>query len=108
VSPAELFDVRKFSAIGVASDLSCIGTARCCTCDNDEKSAANLAAARGSIATFFNKGGGIFAFAAAHNPAYYSFLPQTAGAVGDPDPDGYADNGGEDARHPSGERGRDP
>jgi hypothetical protein len=89
VPAADLFDVRKFSAIGVASDWTCIGDSRCCACDNDEKSSANLVAARSHIEEFFNKGGGIFAFSAARNAAYYNFLPHTVGAVGEPDPNGY-------------------
>lgn len=67
-----LFDHSVYSAIVVASDQSCGG------CDNTATSSANLAGASASIATFFNAGGGIAAFAGASNSSYYSFLPATA------------------------------
>lgn len=72
VPGASLFDPTLYSAMVVASDQSCGG------CDNDASSSANLAAASGDIANFFNGGGGIVAFAGASNASYYSFLPASA------------------------------
>lgn len=72
VPNAALFDHSLYSAIAVASDTSCGG------CDNDATSSANLAGASAAIATFFNNGGGIVAFAGASNTSYYNFLPASA------------------------------
>jgi hypothetical protein len=78
-----LFDARRFSAIGVASDQSCGG------CDNTEASAAALGAARPLFARFLNQGGGVFAFAGGSERNYYSFLPTTVQARGHPAANGY-------------------
>ena len=72
VPNASLFNNSLYSAIVVASDTSCGG------CDNDATSSANLAGASAAIATFFNNGGGIVAFAGASNTSYYNFLPASA------------------------------
>ncbi len=72
VPAASLFNPTLYSAMVVASDQTCGG------CDNDASSSANLAAASGDIANFFNSGGGIVAFAGASNTGYYSFLPASA------------------------------
>lgn len=72
VPEASLFNPTLYSAMVIASDQSCGG------CDNDASSSANLAAASGDIALFFNGGGGIVAFAGAANTSYYSFLPASA------------------------------
>lgn len=77
------FDVRHFSAIGVASDASCGG------CDNNQISSANLSRARNSFKKFFNAGGGLFAFAGGRNGTYYDFLPATVSSHGSPDNSGY-------------------
>jgi hypothetical protein len=70
------FDVNTYSAIVIASDTSCGG------CDNNATSSANLAAAAGSFATFFNAGGGLIGMAGASNPNYYSFVPASATVAG--------------------------
>jgi len=80
---AKLFDVSRFSAIGVASDKGCGG------CDNDMASSANLQAAKASFASFVNAGGGIFAFSGDDNPGYYGFLPATVSAHGHPEEKGF-------------------
>jgi hypothetical protein len=72
VPNASLFNNSLYSAIVVASDTSCGG------CDNNATSSANLAGASAAIATFFNNGGGIVAFAGASNTSYYNFLPASA------------------------------
>ncbi|HKN88004.1 MAG TPA: hypothetical protein VJV04_14175, partial [Nitrospiraceae bacterium] len=72
VPAASLFNNSVYSAIAVASDTSCGG------CDNDATSSTNLAGASAAIATFFNNGGGIVAFAGASNTSYYNFLPASA------------------------------
>jgi hypothetical protein len=72
VPAASLFNNSVYSAIAVASDTSCGG------CDNNATSSTNLAGASGAIATFFNNGGGIVAFAGAGNTSYYNFLPASA------------------------------
>ncbi len=77
------FDVKKYSAIVVASDQSCSG------CDNDSTSSGNLAGAAAAIAAFFDSGGGIAAFAGAHNLSYYAFVPTAASGFGNPPPNGY-------------------
>jgi RHS repeat-associated protein len=83
VPSASLFDVAQFSAIVVASDQSCGG------CDNDATSSANIAGAASAIATFFASGGGIVAFAGAHNTSYYQFVPASASGFGNPPSTGY-------------------
>jgi hypothetical protein len=76
VPAASNFDVTKYSAIVIASDESCGG------CDNNTTSSTNLAGASAAIASFFNAGGGIVAFAGASNTSYYSFLPASASNPG--------------------------
>ena len=71
-----VFDATKYSAMVVASDTSCSG------CDNNSTDSTNLAADSAAIASFFNAGGGIVAFAGASNTSYYSFLPDSAGNPG--------------------------
>ena len=71
-----VFDATKYSAMVVASDQSCGG------CDNNSTDSANLAADSAAIASFFNAGGGIVAFAGASNTSYYSFLPASASNPG--------------------------
>ena len=72
---ASLFDASKYSAIGVASDVTAGGT------DNTTTSSSNLIAAKSSFSAFHKAGGGIFAFAAADNAHYYDFLPVVAVAI---------------------------
>jgi hypothetical protein len=76
VPAASNFDVTKYSAFAVASDTTCGG------CDNNSTSSTNLAADSAAIASFFNAGGGIVAFAGASNSGYYNFLPASASNPG--------------------------
>ena len=71
-----VFDHSLYSAMVVASDTTCGG------CDNNSTDSANLAADSAAIASFFNAGGGIVAFAGARNTSYYSFLPNSAANPG--------------------------
>ena len=73
-----LFDHNKYAAFEVASDTTCGG------CDNDATGSANLStpAVKSAIASFFNAGGGIVAFAGASNPSYYDFIPSTVSNPG--------------------------
>jgi hypothetical protein len=73
---AALFNHSVYSAIIVASDVSCGG------CDNDATSSTNLAAAKASFVSFFNAGGGIVGLAGAENTNYYGFLPLSASNPG--------------------------
>jgi RHS repeat-associated protein len=83
VPAAALFDVTRFSAIVIASDLTCGG------CDNTPTSSTNLSGASTAIAAFFSAGGGIAAFAGAQNTSYYRFVPASASGFGNPPPTGY-------------------
>jgi hypothetical protein len=85
VPTAALINPAVYSAVAVASDFRCGG------CDNDSTSSANLAAAASAFASFNNAGGGIFAFAGATNPNYYSFIPGLTTVVpfGSPPDSGY-------------------
>jgi hypothetical protein len=63
-------DVRRFSAIAIASDSSCGG------CDLEAADAAAISKRKAVIQRFLNQGGGIFAGAGGSNAAaYYRFMP---------------------------------
>ena len=63
-------DVKRFSAIAIASDSSCGG------CDLEWQDAQAIWKRRGAIQKFLNRGGGIFAGAGGTNAAaYYRFMP---------------------------------
>ncbi|MSV28259.1 MAG: PEP-CTERM sorting domain-containing protein [Bryobacterales bacterium] len=77
VPDAALFNPSLYSAIAVASHVSCGG------CDNSTAGMANLALAAPSFTSFFNGGGGILAFASASlGTAYYDFIPASAAVPG--------------------------
>lgn len=85
-----LFNAATYSAIGVASDISCapFGFGNC---DNTQTAADNLEAKQSKFVDFFNSGGGIFVLSGAQRANYYKFLPLTAchingGGAGDPQP----------------------
>jgi hypothetical protein len=81
----KLFDVKRFSAIAVASDS--VGG---CGCDNDATAVDMLGKARDSIRTFVNAGGGLLVFAGGTDAGkYYGFLPATVFSPGMPDKTGY-------------------
>jgi hypothetical protein len=74
-------DVRRFSAIAVASDASCGG------CDLEWQDAAALWKRRTAIRRFYNQGGGIYAGAGGSNAAaYYRFMPVPAAGPGSEGP----------------------
>lgn len=83
VPSAALFDVSIYSAIGVASHQNCGG------CDLSNADADNLEAAAAAFASFFNDGGGIFAFTSADDSTFYNFLPNSASGIGSPASTGY-------------------
>ena len=63
-------DVRRYSAIAIASDAGCGG------CDLEGADSAAIARRKGAIQAFLNKGGGIYAGAGGANAAaYYKFVP---------------------------------
>jgi hypothetical protein len=84
VPAASNFSVATYSAIVVASDLTCGG------CDNTVTSITNLTGASAAIGAFLNAGGGIVAFAGAANAStYYGFLPASASGGGSPPSTGF-------------------
>ena len=82
-----LFNHSVYSAFIVASDISCGG------CDNSPTGEANIAAHGTAIGNFLNAGGGIVGLSGAFSPNYYSFVPQTASAVGGAPDSGYTATG---------------
>ena len=82
-----LFNHSVYSAFIVASDISCGG------CDNSPTGEANIAAHGTAIGNFLNAGGGIVGLSGAFSPNYYSFVPQTASAVGGAPTIGYSATG---------------
>jgi hypothetical protein len=65
-----VIDVRRWSAIAIASDASCGG------CDLEAADSSAIASRRRVIQAFLNSGGGIYAGAGAANAAaYYRFAP---------------------------------
>jgi hypothetical protein len=84
IPAASNFNVATYSAIVVASDLTCGG------CDNTATSITNLTGASAAISAFLNAGGGIVAFAgAADASTYYGFLPASASGSGSPPSTGF-------------------
>jgi hypothetical protein len=85
VPTSALINPAVYSAVAVASDLTCGG------CDNDQTSANNLQAAAAAFQSFNNAGGGIFAFAGAIRSNYYSFIPGLTTVIpfGSPPDSGY-------------------
>jgi hypothetical protein len=82
------FDVKKYSAIAIASATSCGG------CDNTVAGYKNINAQAAAIANFFNAGGGILqttgGTSATQRAAAYAYLPKTAGVPsGAPPTSGY-------------------
>jgi len=84
-APGTLLDATVYSAILLSSNIDCGG------CDLTVTGADNMEAISAEIATFFNAGGGIFAFSAADDLTYYNFLPAAAPGtvIGDPTTSGY-------------------
>lgn len=79
-----LFDSTKYSAMAVASDMSCGG------CDNSDTALANIADHSTAIASFFNDGGGILGLAGAGDTNAYAYVPEAASnAGGSPPSTGY-------------------
>ncbi|UAK26472.1 PEPxxWA-CTERM sorting domain-containing protein [Sphingomonas nostoxanthinifaciens] len=67
-----MFDVTKYSAIAIASDIDCGG------CDLRASDVAAISAHATAISAFFNAGGGILGMAAADDPLGYAYVPEAA------------------------------
>jgi hypothetical protein len=67
-----VFDHSKYSAMIVASDVSCGG------CDNTDAELAKIATHTTAINAFFNAGGGVLGFAGADDVNAYAYVPEAA------------------------------
>lgn len=81
-----VFDHSLYSAMIVASDVSCGG------CDNSDADLAKIATHAAAINAFFNAGGGILGFAGADDVNAYAYVPEAAAnGGGSPPPTGFVE-----------------